>query len=211
MNLACSIELYAYRSLGLQETKIVGFKPQDEEQIRAVLKKIPSFLLTNFNAIIADPQLGAKHGRYDEDDHEIHLNPHDFESKLKFGRGAEKKLPHVDLTLAHEIGHSVFYEFSPAEKEEWKKLSGWKIGSGTDQEKPYSEKRPGWPQGTSVETHRKGVQFTRHYAERNWHEDFADAFGFYVMGQRQRVPIAKRQFIARMLGELQKEKPVNFQ
>lgn len=176
-----------------------GFNNWQQEQIRSILSQIPKSLLNNFKKIVADPSLGAKHGRYDEDTHVINLNPRDFYNRTQFGRGPGRKLPHVDLTLAHEIGHSVFVELPKSVQNAWKKLSGWQDGPGPGQAPPYKEKRPGWPKETSKETFKQGAKFTRRYAERNSDEDFADSFGFYVMGQKDRLPDNKRAFMERLL------------
>ena len=186
------------------QTRLEGFSNWQQEHIRAILSRIPLQLQTNFKAIVADASLGAKHGRYDETSHVIRLNPRDFHNQIKFGHGPGRKLDHVELTLAHEVGHSVFMRLSKAEQDQWKKLSGWQVGSGPDQAAPYREKRPGWPREVATETHSKDAKFTRRYGERNEFEDFADAFGFFVMGQKDRVPVEKRQFLERMF---KKQKP----
>jgi hypothetical protein len=211
MNLQATISIWAFHPLGLTQTRLEGFTNAQQEQIRAVLSEIPAHLKTNFKAIIADPSLGAKHGQYDEDTHVIKLNPRDFSNRTRFGRGPGRKLPHVDLTLAHECGHSVFYQMSPAEQDAWKRLSGWQAGKGDGQAPPYKEKRPGWKHFTADVTHSKGAGFTRYYAEKNWHEDFADSFGFFVMGQKDRLPENKRAFMDRIFQEFKKKQPEGLQ
>jgi len=201
MNLPSAIAIYANsHPIARACIKLVGFSHSQEEQIRQVLSEIPSQCLKHIKVIKATPSLGAKHGRYMGIKlGVIHLNPHDFSSRVKFGQGPGRKLPHVDLTLAHEIGHGVFLSLSPEQQKEWKAISGWKEGSGEGQAAPYKEKRPGWPKETSTETHREGAKFTRHYAERNSDEDFADSFGFYALGQKSRVPQEKLAFLEKVL------------
>jgi len=202
MNLQTTISVFAASSYVLSGTPLEGFTHWQEEQIRAVLSQIPDSLLENFKGIKADPALGAKHGRYDEDTHIIQLNPRDFHNRVRFGRGPGRKLPHVDLTIAHEIGHSVFVELPKRTQSAWMKLSGWKEGTGEGQATPYTEKRPGWPKETSTETFKQGAEFPRRYAERNHHEDFADCFGFFVMGQKDRLVANKRAFLEKLLKRL---------
>lgn len=201
MNLATTITIFAGTPKVTAGIPLEGFNNWQQEQIRSVISQIPDRLLTNFKLIKADDSLGAKHGRYYEDTHVIHLNPRDFHNRVRFGRGPGRKLPHVDLTIAHEIGHSVYLELSEKQKAGWRALSGWKEGAGEGQAPPYKEKRPGWPKETSTETFQKGAKFTRRYAERNSDEDFADAFGFFVMGQQNRVPENKRLFLEKVLAK----------
>lgn len=211
MNLSATIEIYAYSPYDHWTTAVRGFGDEQEKTIRSVLSRIPPYLQTNFKAIVADESLDAKHGRYDEDSHIVRLNPRTFQNKVKFGQGPGPKLSHAELTLAHEVGHSVYYRMSPKEQGEWKKLSGWQEGKGEGQAPPYTEKRPGWPKETAKETHRKGAGFTRHYAERNEHEDFADSFGWYVMGRKERVPPEKELFLDKLFKEFKRTKPEGLQ
>jgi hypothetical protein len=154
----------------------------------------------HIKTIIADPSMGAKHGRYLATGI-VYLNPKDFHSQIKFGHGPGRKLPHIDLTLAHEVGHGVYLSLSKKQQDEWKSLSGWQEGSSEGQAEPYKEKRPGWQKETSAETHHEGAGFTRHYAEKSSDEDFADSFGFLVMGQKDRLPDNKRAFLEKVLGK----------
>ena len=211
MNLQTTISIYAYHPLELWDTELPGFANWQKELIRAVLSRIPPYLLTNFKAIIPASGLGAKHGRYDEDTHVIRLNPRDFRNRVAFGRGPGRKLPHVELTIAHEVGHSIYYFLSPREMSAWKRLSGWQVGPGEGQAPPYTEKRSGWPKETAKETHREGAEFVRRYAERNDHEDFADSFAFYVMGQKDRLPPEKRAFFVKMFHDFKRERPKGLQ
>jgi hypothetical protein len=207
MNLATTIELHCYHPLELWDTDIKGFNHSQKEGIRSVLHRIPTYLMTNFKAIESKADLGAKHGRYDENTHIIYLNPKLFQNKIKFGQGPGRKIDHFELTLAHEIGHSIYYFMSPKERAAWQKLSGWKEGTGEGQAPPYKEKRPGWPKETSSQTHSQDADFTRHYAERNEHEDFADTFAWYVMGRKERVPPEKAQFLDKLFKVFKRSKP----
>jgi hypothetical protein len=202
MNLETTISVYAATPRVLSSTPLHGFNHWQEEQIRSVLSQIPDSLLSNFRGIVADESLGAKHGRYNEKTHVITLNPRDFHNRVRFGREPGRKLPHVDLTIAHEIGHSVFVGLPHQTQTAWKRLSGWQEGAAEGQAEPYTEKRPGWPKLTSSETFKQGAKFTRRYGEKNHDEDFADSFGFYVMGQKNRLPDNKRAFMEKLLTRL---------
>jgi hypothetical protein len=200
MILEATLSIYASHPVARAAVKLEGFTNAEQEQIRAVLSEIPSACLRYTKTIVADKSLGAKHGRYDGlESGIVHLNPRDFGSRVRFGKGPGRKLPHIDLTLAHELGHGVFLALPTNLQDEWKKLSGWKMGTAEGQSPPYQEKRPGWPKETSDETHKEGAGFPRHYAERNSDEDFADAFGFFVMGQKTRLPENKQAFLAKVL------------
>ena len=199
MNLETTISVYAASSHVLAGTRLEGFNNWQQEQIRAVLSQIPDSLLANFTAIVADHSLGAKHGQYDEKTGIVHLNPRDFHNRVRFGRGPGRKLPHIDLTLAHELGHSIYIELPEATKAAWRRLSGWQEGGGEGQAQPYTEKRSGWPKKTSTETFKEGAEFTRRYGSKNSGEDFADSFGFWVLGQKNRLPPEKQTFMGKLL------------
>jgi hypothetical protein len=198
MNLETTISVYASHPVARAAVKLEGFTNAEQEQIRQVLSEIPSRYLEHVQTIVADRTMGAKHGRYEESG-VVYLNPRDFRSRIKFGHGPGRKLPHVDLTLAHEFGHGVFLSLSVKQQDEWKHLSGWQEGHAEGQAPPYQEKRSGWPKQTSSETHREGARFARRYSEKNSDEDFSDAFGFYVMGQKNRLSENKRVFLEKVL------------
>lgn len=195
MNLKNYLDIQASEvKLGLfRNVPLIGFTEVQLEEVRALLSRVPWQLTKWVSRIIADPSLGAKHGRYDLDG-TVHLNPSAFNNKQRLGRGAGW-VYHPELTVVHEIGHSIYEHLADWQQEDWKVISSWIIGSKPGQEKPYQEKRPGWPHQTSNMTHKKGVGFTRHYAERNDGEDFADSFAFYILGKPSQMPALKRQFI----------------
>ena len=84
-------------------------------------------------------------------------------------------------------------------------MKGWKPG----QSLAYQEKRPGWGDAVSEWTHKAGIKFTRHYAERNPSEDFADCFAFVLLGKGFQMESAKKTLRLRLeswdRGEMRKQ------
>lgn len=182
-------------SIGIfKGVKIEGFDRQQQEEIRSVISRIPPVFLQLVQEIKKDPGLGAKHGRYYPDQHIIHLNPATLTNHQRFGRGAGW-INHNELCLVHEFGHAVYSHLTEEQHQQWRDLSGWMEGTKAGQAPAYVEKRPGWESGTSNMTHKDGILFTRHYAERNDHEDFADCFAFFVLGKPKQMEPSKARFI----------------
>lgn len=177
---------------------LVGFTHAEEEGIRSILSRIPRSILKNVK-VIRKENLTPKHGRFDPEVKRIAYDPRILHHDSKFGRGQGRKLGQGELTLAHEVGHALFLSLPPKMQREWRKLSGWKTGTGKNQADAYQERRPGWPKMTSKETHSKDAKFTRHYAERNSGEDFADAFAFTILGFPQQVPEPKLAFLEKVI------------
>lgn len=203
MDLTTTVQIYAYTDHGLKATKLVGFAPDQEKKIRQVLHQLPISLQTNFRTITAK-DLGAKHGEYDHGSLSILYNPNNFASKRTFG--TTKPEEEWEFVLLHEISHSIFYHLTPQQQQTWLRLSSWKKGSGPGQAPPYKETRSGWPVGTSAWTHGKDAQFVRKYQRKSPHEDFADNSAYYLTGNADQIPDAKRQFIAGIFKQVGKGK-----
>jgi hypothetical protein len=176
---------------------IKGFTSSEEELVQAFMSRIPPELIVGVKQIIADRRLQPIHGRYDKDKETIYFNPHTFTYRQKLGKGV--KISHPQLTMVHEFGHAFFNAQPEQVQDEWRDLSGWMIGSQVGQERAYIEKRPGWPQKTSKWTHKKGVQFTRHYAEKNADEDAADVFAFVLLGKPAQAGTVKAKWMAQLM------------
>lgn len=181
--------------------RIEGFSSSDEEFVRATLSRVPPELLTHVKVIESNPGLEPKHGRYDPDTETVNLSPHDFHLRERLGKGPGW-MQHPELTIVHEVGHSV-YTFLPEHlKDEWRAISGWMVGRAPGQAPAYRELRPGWPHKTSKMTHKTGVKFTRKYAERNDDEDFADSFAFAILGKGHQMDLRKRKFLENLLSTI---------
>lgn len=106
--------------------------------------------------------------------------------------------------MVHEIGHSVFEGLTKEKQDEWDNLSGW-VRSNDDSKAGYDpryiERRPGWPPYRSEWIHRKGVRFTRHYAEKSPDEDFADSFSFFMLGKPFQMAPQKRKFLEAIISQ----------
>ena len=174
--------------------KITGFTGPEEEGLRAMLSRIPPELLFNVGEIKSAKELNAKHGRFIPEERTILFNPKNFSLMQKFGEG-DSKIRHPELTVVHEVGHSIYDTFSPDQEKEWQDLSGWREGYKIGQSFPYIENRPGWPKHISEWTHKLGVKFPRHYSERNPSEDFADCFAFTILGKGFMMADDKKAFI----------------
>lgn len=185
-----------------RHVKIVGFRGPDEELIRAAVSRVPPELLANCIMIKSDPTMGAKHGRFVPKTKTILMNPTQFGLRQRFGRGPGW-IWHFELTMVHEVGHSVFEGLPQGIQEAWNNLSSWTKGDAPADYVRYVEKRPGWEIGkTEKWAHRPGVAFTRHYAERNPGEDFADSFAFFIMGKPHQMGKDKREFMANLVNSL---------
>lgn len=185
---------------------IEGFNGPGEEMIRACISRIPRELLTNVECIKAAPELHPKHGRYDPTNKTVNINPLIFNLRQRFGNG-QGWIYQSELCTVHEVGHSIYYFFPEKTKDEWRDISGWMVGSQDGQAPPYKETRPGWEQGTSKWTHKKGVKFTRKYATKNDDEDFADSFAFYLLNKPHQMEPAKRDFIQNVIADRVKKYP----
>lgn len=178
--------------------KIIGFTSIEEEQARAYMSRIPPELIRNVKRVVADPSLGAIHGRYDDKSQTISFNPKTFQSKVVMGKGPAK-ISHAQLTMVHEFGHALYSSLPEKLQDDWRELSGWMKGTQEGQAPPYKEKRPGWPSKTSTWTHRKGAEFTRYYGEKNDDEDAADTFAFVLLGKGAQAGSVKRKWMANLL------------
>jgi hypothetical protein len=177
--------------------RILGFNKPQEELIRAAVSRVPPELLENCAKIVADPTMGAKHGRFLPKTRTILMNPKQFDLRQRFGRGPGW-IWHFEVTMVHEVGHSVWEMLTQEQKQQWRDISGWRrIGNTVPTGMVrYIEKRPGWPIGKAEPwAHKPGVGFTRHYGERNPGEDFADCFSFYLMGKPHQMAPEKREFM----------------
>jgi hypothetical protein len=170
---------------------LIGFSGPEEEVLRAQLSRIPPELLSYVNCIRSAKELNAKHGRYAGGT--ILYNPSNLTLLQHFG-GGELPIPHSDLTLVHEVGHSLYDNLSPEEVKAWQTISGWMEGTKEGQAPPYEERRPGWEPQTSKWTHVAGAKFPRYYAEKNPNEDFADCFAFFLLNKAYRIGDAKKAF-----------------
>lgn len=187
--------------------RITGFTGPEEEGLRAMLSRVPPELLFNVVKIEAAKELGAKHGRYVPETKVMMFNPENFNLRQRFGKGAYGWVLHPELTIVHEIGHSIYESFTPEKQKEWQDLSHWMKGWKTGQSLPYQEKRPGWGDKKSDWTHKAGIKFTRHYAERNANEDFADCFAFSILGFGHQMELSKREFVENYFKETIKAYP----
>lgn len=185
---------------------IEGFSKPLEEFIRATMSRVPPELLTHVKEVKANPGLTPKHGRYDPETETVELSPHNFELRARLGRGPGW-MHHAELTIVHEIGHSVYSFLSESQRDEWRAISGWMVGTADGQAPAYEEKRPGWPKKTSKMTHKMGVRFTRPYAEKNDDEDFADSLAFYILGKPHQMDKRKRVFLDQLMGNMVKIYP----
>lgn len=166
--------------------KLTGFTGPDQEGLVAMLSRIPPDLLYNVKEITSAPELGIKHGRYLPETNGMLFNPVNFKFRQRYGQG-EFWIQHPELTVIHEVGHSVFESFTPEEKQQWYKVCGWRKGWKLGQAPAYVEKRPGWEPGKSPWTHKAGVKFPRIYSEKNPNECFADCFAFFILGRRHQM------------------------
>lgn len=173
---------------------ITGFTGPQEEGLRAMLSRIPPELLFNVKDIVAAPELQAKHGRFDDKTKTISFNPSNFNLRQRFGKG-DGWISHPELTTVHEVGHSIYRSLTPEQHTQWENISGWMQGWKPGQSIAYKESRPGWGNATSDWTHKAGIGFTRHYAERNPDEDFADCFAFVLLGKGHQMEPSKKDFI----------------
>lgn len=186
--------------------EIIGFTSAEEELAQAFMSRIPPELIVGVKQVKADPSLNAIHGRYQSSSQTIWFNPKTFQSRMILGRGPAK-IHHAQLTMCHEFGHALYNSLPEEIQDQWRELSGWMKGWQEGQAKPYEEKRPGWPQFTSKWTHRKGAAFTRHYAEKNPDEDFADTFAFSLLSKPAQAGDLKRKWVATLLMGMIKKYP----
>jgi hypothetical protein len=173
--------------------KLVGFTGPQEEAIRAILSRIPPELLIHVLNVQSADELNAKHGRYLPDEHKILFNPGNLVLRQRFGKG-ELPILHADLTLVHEVGHSLYKALTAEEKWSWLTISGWLVGTKKGQAPAYVEKRPGWEHSISKWTHKVGAKFSRYYGEKNPDEDFSDCFAFYLMNKAHEIGDKKKEF-----------------
>lgn len=204
MNLKTTISLHAQASF--RGIPIIGFNHGEEEEVRSMTSRVPPELLCNIKRIVAAPELGVKHGKFIPETQTVQLNPRTFRLRQKFGKGPGW-FSHMQLVVVHEICHSIFDALSEQQKQEWYSLSGWKKDEGEGQAERYIEKRPGWPLFVSEWTHKKGVQFPRHYSEKSPDEDFADSFAFFLLGKPHQMSPSKREFLQKLVNLKVKKYP----
>jgi uncharacterized protein YdaT len=185
---------------------ITGFTGPEEEGLRAMLSRIPPELLIYVKGIESAKELNAKHGMFITDTGIIKFNPADFALRQRFGKG-EGWIYHPELTVVHEVGHSIYENFTKEKRQEWKDLSGWVKGTKDGNSAPYKETRPGWEPYNSAWTHKLGIGFTRFYAEKNPNEDFADSFAFFILGKGAQMERSKRTFLEQYIRDNVKNYP----
>jgi len=186
---------------------IIGFSKPQEEIVRATLSRVPPELMCDVKQIVSAPELGAKHGRFDPPTKTVFINPHEFDLRQRFGEG-QGWIHHMELTMVHEFMHSIYAFMPEPQKDQWRELSGWMVGTKDGQHEPYVEKRPGWEIGkTSKWTHKKGVKFPRHYSERNDDEDFADCAAYMLLGKGHMVDAKKKLFLEKLFESKVKNYP----
>ncbi len=178
--------------------RLFGFTGPEEENLKAMLSRIPPELFFNVKEIKSAKELDIKHGRYIPETKTVQYNPRNFSFRQRFGKG-EAWIWHAELTAVHEIGHSIYEAFTPEQKDEWEKCSGWVKGWKEGNSPAYVEVRPGWPHETSQWTHKAGVKFTRHYAEKNPNEQFSDCFAFYMMNKGHQMEKTCRKFLDKFI------------
>jgi hypothetical protein len=174
-----------------------GFTDKQKKELTEQVLNIPLKVLKLVSKIKASPNLGAMHGRYDKSENIIEFNPANFSNKTTFG--TDDPVDIDEFVMSHEYGHALQETFDEQQANDWKALSGWKLGTGSNQAKPYVEKRPGWPKGISNETHDKDAKFVREYSKKNNREDFADCFAYYVTGNESKIPDDKLNFLKALL------------
>lgn len=186
--------------------KIIGFSGPEEEGLRAMLSRIPPELFYNVKEIKSANELNAKHGRFIPETKTMLFNPGNFQLRQRFGKG-DFWLYHPEMTVVHEVGHSIYEAFTPEEKQEWLNLGNWKKGWSVGQATAYVETRPGWEPGTSDWTHKAGLKLPRHYSEKNPNECFADCFSFFILGKAHQEDRGIKQFISRLIKDKVKRYP----
>jgi hypothetical protein len=186
--------------------KITGFTGPEEEGLRAMLSRVPPELLFAVKAIKSAKELNAKHGRYIPDTNTVLFNPDNFASRQRLGKGYGS-LSHPELTVVHEIGHSLYMSLAPEKQQEWIKLSGWMEGSKPGQSPAYEECRPGWEPGKSDWTHKAGVLYPRWYSEKDPNEAFADCFAYYILGKSHQMSPAIKDFLESFVNDNVKRYP----
>lgn len=186
--------------------KLTGFTGPEEEGLRAMLSRIPPELFTNVVEIKAAPELNAKHGRFLPETKTVEFNPANFTLRQRFGKG-EGWIYHAELTVVHEIGHSIYSVLTPLERDEWLYICGWQKGWKEGQSLAYVESRPGWEPGTSAWTHKAGVEMPRYYSEKNPNECFADCFAFFLLGKAHQMSKDIRAFMEQYIKDHVKRYP----
>lgn len=187
--------------------KIIGFTPREEEIIRATVSRVPPELLRPaVDQIISDRGMSPKHGRFDPQTKTVRINPETFQLRQRFGAG-QGWVQHIEMTMVHEFGHALFGTLTQQQKQEWYDLSGWVKGTRSENAAPYVEKRSGWPEYKSEWTHKKGIRFTRKYAEKNPNEQFADCFAFYLLGKPHQMAPIQRLYLSKLIQERVRKYP----
>ena len=90
--------------------RIIGFTGPEEEGLKAMMSRIPPELLYNVKELKAAPYLDAKHGRFIPETKTVLFNPKNFSLRQRFGQG-DNWIYHAELTVVHEIGHSIYESF----------------------------------------------------------------------------------------------------
>lgn len=195
MILSATVELHA--TALFNGIRLEGFTKPEEEYVRAGLSRVPPELTKYVSKVMADRGMGAKHGNYDMQTRIIRLNPNNFTLRMRFGRGAGW-MYHAETTMVHEIGHAVYENLSPEQKQEWNKLGGWvktDSDNGTTLAPRYIEKRPGWSSYRSEWRHKNRLRLPRKYSSKNPDECFADCFSFFMLNKPHQMSPQLRDFL----------------
>jgi len=186
--------------------RLIGFTGPEEENLKAMLSRIPPELFFNVKRIRSAKELNVKHGRFIPETKTVQYNPKNFTFRQRFGKG-DGWIWHSELTAVHEIGHSVYDAMTPEKKSKWQACSDWVEGWKEGNAPVYVEVRPGWPQETSKWTHKAGIKFPRHYSEKNPNEDFSDCFAFYIMNKGHQMEPEKKFFLDNLIKDNVKHYP----
>jgi hypothetical protein len=142
------------------------------------------------------------HGYYDPATKSVTLNADIFENPDTPDDFYDENYHFVSRpcqTLLHEFGHSLDAECGELSmKEDWLKLSGWSKDAKPGLKQLIIDE-PGMPRVVGEMFYNSKAKFTRFYARRNPWDDWADSFGFYFSGLRDKVPQTKRAYFDSLL------------
>jgi hypothetical protein len=178
--------------------KLTGFTGPEEEELRAMLSRIPPELLFNVKEFKSADELQAVHGTFYPSTKTIAFNPANFRNKQKFGKG-DGWLHHSEMTVVHEVGHSLYDAMTAAERMNWHGIYGWRKGFYPGQATPFVESRKGWDAYTSDWTHKAGLTMPRYYSEKNPNECFADCFAYFILGKAHQIEISAKNFLEKFI------------
>ena len=148
-------------------------------------------------------EFSPNHGYYRESNKTVTLNADIFIHPDQPDDFIDQKgyfLTRAEQTLIHEMGHAYDHchgdlSLQPA----WMSLSGWseepKLGL-----KRLRIKEEGTPEVVGEMYYDpKIAEFTRFYGRRNSYDDFADCFGYWVAGLKDKVPEKKAEYLDNLL------------